>query len=98
MSGFGAAISDIGSFFGTEARGAFDIAEQSQYTAAARLARQNEQYTKMSTAIKESQTDRELYMSLGKTQTEIAGAGFNLSGSALDILRESASQGALQKA
>jgi hypothetical protein len=36
--------------------------------------------------------------SLGETRADVAGAGFPESGSALDILRESASQGALSKA
>jgi hypothetical protein len=35
--------------------------------------------------------------SLGQTRADVAGAGFAESGSALDILRESASQGALTK-
>jgi hypothetical protein len=52
----------------------------------------------MSTAIKQSQADRNLYQSLGTTEADIAGAGLAQSGSALDLLRESASQGAMTKA
>jgi hypothetical protein len=68
----------------------------------------------MSTAIKESQADRNLYQALGTTRADFAvglfarpmncriwrcsGAGFAESGSALDLLRESASQGAMTKA
>jgi hypothetical protein len=37
-------------------------------------------------------------MSLGRTQAAVAGAGLAESGSALDILRESASEGATTKA
>ena len=65
---------------------------------AAALAKQNEQFTEMSTAIKQSQADRNLYQALGTTRADVAGAGFAASGSALDILRESASQGAMTKA
>jgi hypothetical protein len=72
--------------------------EAQNYGLAAQLAKENGQYTAVSTALKEAQTSRELNMSLGKTQAEVAGAGFSLSGSALDILRSSAQQGALQKA
>jgi hypothetical protein len=52
----------------------------------------------MSTAIKESQADRNLYQALGQTKADVASAGFAQSGSALDLLRESASQGAMTKA
>lgn len=94
----GAAVSDIGSFFGSQAKGIFDVAEQQSYEEAARLARQNEQFTKMSTDIQEAQANRQLLLTQGKTQEEVASAGFSLSGSALDIMRSSAEQGALQKA
>jgi hypothetical protein len=95
---FGAAIGDIGSYFGAEAKSAYDIAEGQEYDLAAQLARQNEQYTKYSTAIKDAQSDREVALNMGRTHAEIAGASFAESGSALDILRSSASQGALQHA
>lgn len=94
----GQAIADIGAYFGAQAKAGFDIIEGQEYDLAAQLARQNEEYTKYSTAIKGAQSDRELYLSVGKTHAEVAGAGFTESGSALDILRSSASQGALQHA
>lgn len=59
---------------------------------------QNEKFTETSTAIKEAQQQRELMMNLGGQQAETAGAGFVASGSSLDILRDSASQGALAHA
>jgi hypothetical protein len=68
--------------------------EEQNYEAAAQLALQNEQFTKTSTAIKQSQSDRNLYMSLGKTSAAVAGGGLAQSGSALDLLRTSAEQGA----
>ena len=98
MAGFGAAFQDIGAYFGAQAKAGFDIAEGQQYDLAAQLARQNEQYTKTSTAIKDAQADREAAMKIGGIHAEVAGAGFAESGSALDILRSSASQGALQHA
>jgi hypothetical protein len=52
----------------------------------------------MSTAIQEFQAQREITKSLGQTRADAAGAGFAEGGSALDMLRESASQGALQRA
>lgn len=94
----GTGISDIFAGFASEKRAQGDIAEQQDYQDAAQLALQNEQYTKMATAIKEAQIERETSKSLGRTTAEVAGAGFAASGSALDILRESASQGALTRA
>lgn len=94
----GGAVSDI---FSAEA-GQYKIEglqfEEQNYEAASQLALQNEQFTKTSTAIKEQQSDRELYQSLGKTRGAVAGAGLDLSGSSLDILRESAQQGAATRA
>jgi hypothetical protein len=98
FSGLGTAVSDLGGYFGAQAKSSFDIAEAGQYDLAAKLALQNEQYTKMSTDIQEAQANRELLMSTGRTSSEVAGAGFAASGSALDILRSSAAQGSLQKA
>lgn len=94
----GTAVSDIFAGFGdlTQAKG--DILEQQAYEKAAALARQNVEFTKESTAIKEAQQGRELSLSLGRTTSEVAGAGFAASGSALDILRSSAQQGAIAKA
>jgi hypothetical protein len=67
-------------------------AEQQQYDIAAREARQEAHYTAVSTAIQEAHSNRELYLSMGRTRGEVAGGG------SLDILRSSAQQGALQTA
>lgn len=95
----GGAVTDI---FGSQAtakglqiKAMGDIAEGQAYDLASKLALQNAQFTEQSTAIKEMQQQRELTMSLGETRADIAASGFAASGSGLDILRESASQGAL---
>ncbi len=98
FSDFGAAASDLGAYYGTKAKAAGDLAEQQEYTLAGQLAGQNEQFTEMSTQIKEAQTQREITKAMGTTSADIAGAGFSASGSGLDVLRESAGQGALTKA
>jgi hypothetical protein len=98
MNDLGGAVADI---FAYEAAGYKEQAlqfEEQNYEAASQLALQNEQFTKTSTAIKEQQADRELYQSLGRTTAAVAGAGLDLSGSSLDILRESAGQGAATRA
>lgn len=74
-----------------------DLTEATDYDLAASLAGENAEFTKQSTAVKEAQTQRELYLGLGQTESDVAGSGFTMSGSALDILRMGASQGALTK-
>lgn len=93
----GGAVSDLFAAQGARYKAQGDLAEQQQYTEAAGFADQNVAFTQQSTAIKEAQTERGIQNSLGQTRAGVAGAGFAESGSSLDILRDSASQGALQK-
>lgn len=72
--------------------------EAGMYGDAAALARQNEQFTEQSTAIKETQLSRSIMQTIGGQQADVASAGFAASGSALDIMRDSATQGAITKA
>lgn len=80
----------------TKAKGSRIEAEN--YDLSANLSLENERYTRHSTEIKQLQTDRDIYRSQGETRADIAGSGLSMSGSALDILKDSASQGALTKA
>ena len=73
-----------------------DLAEGAAYGEAATLADLNAKFTAQSTAIQESQADRTLFQSLGETSAGVASSGFAEGGSAGDILRSSASQGALK--
>jgi hypothetical protein len=75
-----------------------DLAEATNYDRATVLAEQNKAFTENSTAIQTSQLERNNYLQIGRQRADIAGAGFAASGSSLDILRDSASQGALSKA
>ena len=90
--------SDLFAGFGDEAKASMDLAEQQEYELAGKLATQNEQFTQMSTAIQEAQQQREITQAMGKTTAQVAGAGFAESGSALDILRSNAQQGAQAQA
>lgn len=74
-----------------------DLAEGQEYDLAGNLARKNAAYTEESTAIQLKQQERNNTLQIGGQQAEIGGAGFAASGSALDILADSASQGALAK-
>lgn len=98
FSNFGGAASDLFASFGDKSKAQGDFAEAKNYDLASDLATQNEKFTETSTAIKQSQQQRELMMSLGGQQADVASAGFAESGSALDLLRDSASRGALTHA
>lgn len=74
-----------------------DLAEAQQYDLAKQLAEQNKQYVIDSTVIQQAQLDRQIAGTIGGQKADIAGAGFAASGSALDLLADSAAQGALAK-
>lgn len=90
-------VSDIFSSFGHDAKARGDIAESLNYQLAAGYANENEKYTELSTGIKELQLNRSIYQAIGGQQADVAGAGFAASGSALDLMADSANQGALAK-
>lgn len=98
FSGASTGVSDLFAGIGDDAKAQGDLAEQQQYNLAAQYAGQEEQYAVASTAIKQAQQNREVSMAMGRTVNEVAGAGFTKSGSALDVLRGNAQQGALQNA
>lgn len=98
ISNIGGAVQDL---FGSEAhelKAKGLRLEGQNYDEAAGFARQNAQFAEISSGIKQAQLDRENYKALGGVQADVAGAGFSLSGSGIDILRDSAAQGALMKA
>lgn len=70
-----------------------DIAEGQLYDLSAKLAEQNKQYVIESTAIQQAQLERQIQGTIGTQQADIAGSGLAASGSALDLLADSASQG-----
>jgi hypothetical protein len=98
FSDAGGAVSDLFASFGHEAKAKGDEFEKQNYELAATYADENAAYTESATKIKEAQQDRALFQGIGRTTADIGGAGFAQSGSALDILRDSAQQGSLTKA
>lgn len=98
FSDAGAAVSDIFAGFGDQSKAQGDYAERDNYNLASQYASNESTYTQWSTNIKQAQETRDITKSLGQTTADVAGAGFASSGSALDLLRDSASQGALAKA
>lgn len=97
FSSLGAAAQDLFSAetHRTRARG-LEL-EAGNYDRSAAFSLQNARFTEISTEIKEHQLDRELYKARGGISADVAGAGFAQSGSALDIMADSASQGALMR-
>jgi hypothetical protein len=92
------AVGDLFAAEGHRIKAEGNRVEAENYDLAARYSDQNVQFTKTSTAIKQAQLDRENYKVIGGQAADVAGAGFAASGSAIDLMRESAQQGALTKA
>ena len=80
-----------------QVKAAGDLAEAQEYGLAGALASQNAAFTDVSTKIQLAQQDRQTTMTIGSQKAAVGGGGLAESGSALDVLRESASQGALAK-
>jgi hypothetical protein len=98
FSDFGGAVSDLFAASADRSKAAGLRIEGQEYTLAAGLATQNAQYAQISTNIKEFQAQRDIFQTLGKQQADVASSGFQEAGSALDLLRDSAEQGALNVA
>lgn len=90
FSDLGSAVSDI---FGAVG----DFASAKGYKAAAGAAAQNAQIAEQSARIQGVMAQRQITKTLGGQQADIAGAGLAKSGSALDLMRDSAQQGSLTK-
>jgi hypothetical protein len=97
FSDFGGAVSDLFAASADRSKAAGERITASEFTLASSLATQNAQYTQVSTDIKEFQAQRDIFQTLGKQQADVASSGFQEAGSALDLLRDSAQQGELNK-
>ncbi|HZR03630.1 MAG TPA: hypothetical protein VFA81_10715 [Burkholderiales bacterium] len=91
IRGVGGAVSDL---YGAEGA----AATAGSYGTAATIAERNAKIVRGATEIKNIQTQRQIFQAIGAQKAQVGGAGFAESGSALDILRSSASQGAIMKA
>src|SRR5262245_61711756 len=90
---FGAIGSGIGSIFG----GIGDLFAGSAYDEAAKIAKKNAGYVKLSTAIQEEQNTRKAYELVGATTAAAGANDLSLTGSAMDVMKANASQMSLQK-
>lgn len=74
-----------------------DLKEADAYKKASSIATQNAVLEHESTQIQQTQEGRKVFQTLGAQAAQVGGAGLSASGSALDVLRSSVQQGALQK-
>lgn len=99
VSAFGGAVSDIlggqSQARGLRLKAQGNEVEAENYDSASTLALQNAEFTRESTAVRLMQQQREAELGIGATRSDIAGAGFANSGSALDIMRSGVQQAAL---
>ena len=93
----GGAVSDLFAAEGYRSKAEGNRQEASHYRHAGDLADQNARFVAESTAIQNTQLQRQVFQGLGSIEATVAGSGMADSGSALDILRSSAQQGALQE-
>jgi hypothetical protein len=98
VGAFGGAVKDIFQGFAFEASADGKRLEAQNYDRASAFAEDNADFTRTSTAVKLYQTQRSIDKAVGGAEADIAASGFTESGSALDILRDSISQGAITKA
>jgi hypothetical protein len=74
-----------------------DLAEASNYDIAAQLAQANAAYADQSTRIQVAQEARQVAGTIGSQRASVAASGFSSGGSAGDLMRDSAAQGALAR-
>jgi hypothetical protein len=96
FSNVGGGVSDFFQGLGDQAKAEGDRLEGQRYQEAAGLADKNAAFTAQSEAIQEYQAGRSAEKTIGGIKADVAANGFTEGGSALDILRDSANQAALQ--
>lgn len=89
------AVSSIFSGFGSQIAAGASRRSAQQYRDNAQNIETDKGLVEMGNRVKEFQANRTLENAVGSTQAAVAGNGFSNSGSGLDILRESATQGAI---
>ena len=98
ISSIGSAVNDLFAADAHRARASGLRIEATNDDRSSAFSTQSAQFTETSTAIKQSQIDRQIFQTISGQQADVAGSGFAASGSAIDIMRDSASQGALTRA
>lgn len=92
MFGAGSSMfSGLGNAFG-------DFAEAAGSSQAAALYGQAAQYSELGGKIKDMMLRRQAFQVIGGTQSDVAGSGLKMSGTAVDVLRSNAQQASLSRA
>lgn len=94
----GSGVSDLFQGIGANYKAKGNRLEAENYREASKFADLEAKLQGATTDVETAQVKRQAYQGLGRTSADIAGAGFGTSGSAGDLLRSSAQQGALQAA
>jgi hypothetical protein len=93
----GAGIANIGGVVQDLFASQGDKAEAAQYRQASQDALEAAQFQQILTGVQQTQEKRALTMTIGSEQAGYATSGLAASGSALDVMRASTQQGALQQ-
>lgn len=97
MPDAGAALSGAGSAVDALFGGIGQLQAAKGYKKSAAFSDLSANISRQATDIQAVQADREIYRTIGGAKADFGGAGLSLAGGALDIIRDSASQGALTK-
>lgn len=98
IGNIGGAVADLYAADADRMRGRGQRKEAESYDIAADLSIENRKFAESSNIIKTAQLDRQIMKTEATQQADVAASGFTQGGSALDIMRSSASQGALTRA
>lgn len=94
----GAGISGIGAGIGSLFSAQGDKQAAAGYDKAAASERTNADIARASLGVQEAAITRDLYKTAGGQRSDVAGAGFKMSGTAMDLARDTARQGGLATA
>lgn len=93
----GNAVGDLFAAEGLKSQAAGYKIQAGNYRQAAAQADKEADMVRASTEIRDFQTSRKIYGVVSSAEAAIAGSNLSMSGSALDILRDSAAQGSLER-
>lgn len=97
MPDVGAALSGIGGAVDSLFGGLGQLQAAKGYKKAAAFSDLSANISQQATQIQAFQAERDVYRTIGGAKADFGGAGLSMSGGALDVIRDSAQQGALTK-
>jgi hypothetical protein len=91
----GGAVTDIGQYIGANYTIAGEEAAAKGFQTAAQIALENSQEAEAAGKLQQIQTQRQVYMTAGAGVASAAGNGLKIEGSAMNIMKSTAAQGAV---